>query len=206
VVALAVAALLVAERHGSRAGVWWAKPIASSAFVAAAIAAGALETAYGTAILAGLCLSWLGDVLLIPSDRPSVFLCGMGSFLLGHVAYAVAFVERGVSTGALLPLGLMMTAGAVLALTWLRPHLAGEMKLAVPAYVTVISIMVVSAIATHWASANVWIALGAVGFTISDVAVARDRFISPGFVNRAWGLPLYYAAQLALAWSIVAEH
>jgi hypothetical protein len=29
--------------------------------------------------------------------------------------------------------------------------------------------------------------------------VARDRFVSHQFVNRAWGLPLYYAAQLLLA-------
>ena len=29
--------------------------------------------------------------------------------------------------------------------------------------------------------------------------VARDRFIAPGFANAAWGLPLYYGAQLVLA-------
>jgi uncharacterized membrane protein YhhN len=39
-------------------------------------------------------------------------------------------------------------------------------------------------------------ALYAVAFALS---VARDRFVVPGFVNRAWGLPLYYAAQLVLA-------
>lgn len=39
-------------------------------------------------------------------------------------------------------------------------------------------------------------------FWCSDLAVARDRFIAPGFVNRLWGLPLYYAAQVAFAWSV----
>jgi len=34
--------------------------------------------------------------------------------------------------------------------------------------------------------------------------VVRDRFVSTGFVNRLWGLPLYYAAQLIIAWSIKA--
>jgi len=29
--------------------------------------------------------------------------------------------------------------------------------------------------------------------------VARDRFVRHQFSNRAWGLPLYYAAQLLLA-------
>jgi len=40
---------------------------------------------------------------------------------------------------------------------------------------------------------------GAVLFWLSDLAVARDRFVRPGFVNPLVGLPLYYAAQLLLA-------
>ena len=47
------------------------------------------------------------------------------------------------------------------------------------------------------------IPVGAVMFTASDIAVVRDRFVAPGFVNRLWGLPLYYAAQLIIAWSIM---
>ena len=39
----------------------------------------------------------------------------------------------------------------------------------------------------------------AVAFYLSDVSVARDRFVAPGFGNRIWGLPLYYAAQLLFA-------
>jgi hypothetical protein len=41
--------------------------------------------------------------------------------------------------------------------------------------------------------------LGAVMFYASDLSVARDRFVKRGFLNRVWGLPLYYAAQLVLA-------
>jgi hypothetical protein len=43
------------------------------------------------------------------------------------------------------------------------------------------------------------ILLGAGLFYVSDLAVARDRFIAPGFANAAWGLPLYYGGQLVLA-------
>ena len=39
-------------------------------------------------------------------------------------------------------------------------------------------------------------------FYLSDLAVARDRFVSPGLVNRICGLPLYYAAQILFAVSI----
>jgi len=43
---------------------------------------------------------------------------------------------------------------------------------------------------------------GAALFFVSDLAVARDRFVAPGFANRLWGLPAYYAGQLLIAWSI----
>ena len=43
------------------------------------------------------------------------------------------------------------------------------------------------------------VAVGALAFTASDVAVARDRFVKREFLNRAWGLPLYYGAQLLIA-------
>jgi len=50
-----------------------------------------------------------------------------------------------------------------------------------------------------------WVRLaGAVTFYVSDLSVARDRFLAPGFVNRLWGLPLYYGAQLLLAGSVTA--
>jgi hypothetical protein len=41
----------------------------------------------------------------------------------------------------------------------------------------------------------------AVAFYLSDVSVARDRFVAPGFGNRIWGLPLYYGAQVLFALS-----
>ena len=43
---------------------------------------------------------------------------------------------------------------------------------------------------------------GAVLFAVSDISVARDQFVRPAFINRLWGLPLYYAAQLLLAGSV----
>ena len=47
--------------------------------------------------------------------------------------------------------------------------------------------------------------MGAIGFYLSDLSVARDRFVVSAFVNRLWGLPLYYAAQVALGWSVHVE-
>ena len=44
--------------------------------------------------------------------------------------------------------------------------------------------------------------VGAVCFMASDVAVARDRFVVRSVANRLWGLPLYYFAQLLMAWTV----
>jgi hypothetical protein len=45
-------------------------------------------------------------------------------------------------------------------------------------------------------------AAGAVLFYVSDLAVVRQVFVVPGSADWLWGLPLYYLAQLLLAWSV----
>jgi uncharacterized membrane protein YhhN len=67
--------------------------------------------------------------------------------------------------------------------------------------------MVVGAIAAYRAGAlpdpqRTRLLAGAALFFVSDLAVARDRFVAHGFANRLWGLPAYYAGQLLIAWSI----
>ena len=50
--------------------------------------------------------------------------------------------------------------------------------------------------------APILIAVGAIAFTISDLFVARERFVQTGFANGAIGLPLYFGSQLLLAYSV----
>ena len=189
----------MAERRGSQRGKWLAKPVASAAFVAAALASGALESAYGRLVLLGLGLCLVGDVLLIPLRRPAVFRAGVFAFLAGHVAYTVAFLTQPLDRGWLvagvtgLGLALFVVWG------WLQPRLEPSMRGAVAAYLLVIGGMASFALAFTGAGGPATVAIGALAFTASDVAVARDRFVQEGFLNRAWGLPLYYAAQLLIA-------
>lgn len=197
--ALAAGALLVAERRESQAGKWLTKPIASFAFIGVALASGASVTGYGQLILLGLVLCLLGDVLLIPEDRPGVFRLGVFAFLCGHVAFAAAFLTQPLDGRWL------GTAAVVLALVlwrvwrWLGPHLPADMRVPVQAYFAVIASMTALACAVTGAGGTPLVALGAIAFTASDIAVARDRFVRHGFTNRAWGLPLYYFAQVLLA-------
>ena len=195
--AACVAALLVAEYRGSRLGVWLAKPAAAACFVAAALAFGALDSLYGRVLLAGLVLSLCGDVLLIPHAMPRAFQAGVAAFGLGHVAFLAAFALRFESAA----LAALCAVAAALALwrvfPWLRPHLPADMVVPVYAYMGVISAMLVAAAGA--APSSVLIFVGAAMFYVSDLAVARARFVASGFANSAWGLPLYFAAQLVLA-------
>lgn len=197
--AVAVAGLLWAEYRRSRTGLWLTKPVASLAFIWAGVAAGALDSSYGQLMLLGLVLCLLGDLLLIPHDRPAVFRAGVFAFLAGHVAYSVAFITRPLD-----PFGL--AAGAVLlavvvggSLSWLAGSLPRDMAWPVRIYMVVIGVMATLACGVSAAGGPWAVAAGALAFTASDLSVARDRFVQHEFLNRAWGLPLYYAAQLLLA-------
>ncbi len=197
----AVGALLVAERRESQAGKWLAKPVASAAFMAVAVYSGALHSDFGRLILLGLGLCLLGDVLLIPLGRVAVFRAGVLAFLAGHVAFAAAFLTQPRSPSWLTVAVVALAVALGSAWRWLSPSLPTDMRLPVQAYFLVIGGMTALACAVTGAGGPSSVAAGAIAFTASDISVARDRFVQPGFANRAWGLPLYYLAQVLLALS-----
>jgi len=202
--AAAVIGLLHAERTGDAKMKKIFKPLASLAFILASIAAGALETTFGVAILAGLILCAIGDILLLSKAAPA-FLAGMGAFAAGHAAYIAAFANGGLSIGPAALTGAI--AGLVLSIFVVKSLWAGlgSFRAPVIGYCIIISIMVASSLA-HWAAApdtqNLRLAVAAGTFALSDVSVARDRFGAENFLNRLWGLPLYYAAQCLFAVSV----
>lgn len=197
----ALAGLLVAEARGLRLLAFVCKPLASAGFVGAALAAGASETSYGRMVLAALVLSWIGDVLLL-SQRSGPFLGGLGAFLLGHVAFGAAFVLRGVDPAWSLAALAVLVLPALVVDRWLLPHVPASLKVPVRAYVVVITLMLALAVGTRGEGATWLIPAGALAFYLSDLSVARDRFLRETLVNQLWGLPMYYAAQLLLAASV----
>lgn len=175
------------------------KMVASSAMIAVAVAVSAADTTFGKIMLAGLVLSWLGDLFLTYNGR-GPFVAGLVAFLAGHVAYTVAFAERGFGDTLYLPVLALLVVPIPIA-AWLMPHVPRELKGPVVAYMIVITLMLAAAVSTDAASPDLRIPLGALAFYLSDIGVARDRFASPGFVNRLIGLPLYFGGQLLLAWA-----
>ncbi len=192
-----VAALLVSEYRALRLGVWIMKPAAAACFVAAALSFGALDTGYGRVVLSGLVLSLCGDVALIPRGKPRVFQAGVAAFGLAHVAYLVAFGLRFESAGRAALCAALAGLALLRVFPWLDPHLPKDMVIPVRAYMLIISAMLVAAAGAS--PSDPAILLGAAMFYVSDLAVARDRFVSSSFANGVWGLPLYFGAQLVLA-------
>lgn len=196
-----VGALLAAERAGRPVLAGSVKTVASGCFIALALALGALSTTYGVIVLVALVLSALGDVALA-FDRRTAFMVGLGCFLLAHIAFSVAFAQVPLSMVALTWSAAAMALVGAFSLRWLWPHLGAGFKVPVLAYVVAIMLMCALAIAFGVATGR-WVpAVGALLFAASDLAVARQAFVTPTFLNQAWGLPTYYVAQLLMAWSV----
>jgi uncharacterized membrane protein YhhN len=189
--------LVLAEFRGEKALVKVFKPLASACFVIISIDSGALRSTHGWIVLAGLVFSWFGDVFLISKER-RFFFAGLLSFLLAHFAFIVAFFFRGVEFSyffGVLP-GLLVAAALVY--RWIEPKLDGLDK-PVVLYMTIISTMVAAAVGNLHNMAGPGLAAGAFLFFLSDVCVARERFVESAFINKAIGLPAYYAGQVLIA-------
>lgn len=195
---VATVALLFAERAGSRRLIWIFKPIAALGFVLTAYAQGALAHPPGQALFAGAVLGAIGDVFLIRKEDKRWFLFGLVAFLFGHLGYVASFALRGVEAGATATAFALLLLPAALVVRWLWPR-AGRLRVPVLAYILVITAMMAAAIGAVRAGATPMIALGAGMFYLSDLCVARERFVAPGFVNKLVGQPLYFGGQLVLA-------
>jgi uncharacterized membrane protein YhhN len=149
--------------------------------------------------VAALVLSMLGDIfLMLPRD---LFVAGLASFLLAHVAYVVGLRLHGGSSAewALAALGVVVV-DSVLARPILVAVRCGHRDLIGPvvAYMVVISAMVSAAAATGVALAMV----GAALFFTSDTLIAWNRFVR----TRRW-MPLaiivtYHLGQTGLVLSL----
>lgn len=85
---------------------------------------------------------------------------------------------------------------------WLLPRVPAQMKLPVTVYTLVITGMLLCAGLSAGLPAAQLIIVGAWGFAISDLAVARRQFVHPSRWNGLWGTPLYFLSQMLLAASI----
>jgi uncharacterized membrane protein YhhN len=135
-------------------------------------------------LLAALTFSWIGDIILLFTDRGEIyFVFGLIAFLISHVVYIITFSKqlkiRNRKNKAVFWIGV--TAIIVYLLTMLAillPSL-GDLKIPVFVYALVISTMLLFAFKGFliWKEpANWYILLGAIIFVSSDSILAFDKF------------------------------
>ncbi|OFZ16186.1 MAG: hypothetical protein A2X86_13175 [Bdellovibrionales bacterium GWA2_49_15] len=190
--------LLVAEKKQWTLGIWLFKTSASFSFVALAWAHQALlKGPYGWCILSAVIFCMIGDILLIPHEK-KYFMMGVGAFLLGHLGFLAAFFSSFASFNLwwLLLAVLAEVCFIFFIMRWPWAEIPKELFIPVNIYIVVISAMVAVAASGVGAGASRTTLLAAVMFFISDISVARHQFRARVFMNKLWGLPLYYGAVL----------
>ena len=202
---LAVAAVDWAAVHaGSKRIEYVAKPGCMLFLIAAALTLDPVDGAARSALVVALVLSTLGDVFLMLPGRqpdtpgPNLFVAGLASFLVGHIAYVVGFVLEGVEPGGLalgtVPVVLVVATVGRRVVAAVRRGDEPELATPVTAYVAVISAMLLCAFGTVDGRAMV----GACLFAGSDSLIAWERFVR----TRPWGrlviIVTYHLAQALL--------
>jgi uncharacterized membrane protein YhhN len=210
VVALVAGLLAVLSAPWALATPWLnflCKPIATAALIALAWPRGRGWPWQRAWVLAGLALSWCGDVALLWPERG--FLPGLVSFLLAHLAYLLAFTRRSDTTHG--PVGARfmaqwapflafgVVAAAVLSHLW--PGVPPALRVPVVVYVVALASMAAQA-AVLWRQGQAragGLALGGALFVASDALLATNKFAGPLPFSSLWVLATYWPAQWCIA-------
>jgi len=138
-----------------------------------------------------------------PRGSKDLFIPGLVSFLVGHVAYVIG-LGYGHRSWPLTGVGLVVVGlGVALVLPRLLPGARAQAPELVPpvvVYVCVISLMVVAA----WGSEVAWAVVGATLFYVSDATLAWNRFVEERPNGRIAVMVTYHLGQIGLALSLLA--
>lgn len=176
------------------------KPLTMVVLIAATVVANPVVSGPARGwMVAGLVCSLLGDVFLMLEDH---FVEGLASFLVGHVAYVVGLWQLGVDlprfvAGLVLVAVLMATVGRMIVAGAKRT----DARLGVPvaAYISVISLMMASAIGT-----GIWVAIVGAGlFYVSDAVIGISRFVKDFRFSRLVVMTTYHLGQIGLVLALV---
>ena len=158
----------------------------------------------------GLFFSWIGDILLMYSEKAEIyFMLGLGAFLIAQVNYVLAFLNEARGKNGLVKtkpwLALPVLAYGAWFVWKLYPGL-GDLLIPVVVYATVLMFMLIAAINRGGAvlprSASLVI-IGALFFVASDSVLAYGKFIEAFSYHRLVVMSTYGVAQFALTWGMV---
>lgn len=161
----------------------------------------ASPSAYSYLILSGLCLSLLGDILvMLPGNK--FIKQGLLAFLVGYLLYILAF-SRNIRIVSFLPFMLILALGAVVYL-YLYGRL-DKMRVPVLIYVFVISIMAWLAINRYLNfldQKSLFVMVGGILLLFSESIWGINKFRKQFWFAEILILGTYFPAQLLFALSI----
>ncbi len=195
-----VAGMLWGEWTHRRAVYGLFKMLGAALFLAVAFRYGLNLEGQNGWFQAGFVAAAIGDAFLISSDK-KMFKIGILAFLLGHVLYMVGVwgLPRDFSTLRLLGLsGVVLFTVIVIGFLWKK--LSPSFRPLVSGYILVLSSLMALTSISHPMMDSWGPFFWSITFAASDLCVARNRFIQESPWNRVVGLPLYFGAQLYLAW------
>lgn len=182
---------IYAETTGNLPLVWLTKPVLMPVLlVLFLLNAGKNPSKERLFFAVALVFSLGGDVFLM-FKKEEFFIFGLGSFLLGHLAYILSFSGRirdaRVSTGEKVLTALPFVAFVVAFLAYMYPYITAQPKtepLLAPVcvYASVIGLMGFTAVLRRkgvspqgfW-----WVLGGALLFIVSDSCIALNMFVAP---------------------------
>ncbi|GAA1415498.1 membrane protein [Glutamicibacter uratoxydans] len=184
-----------------------AKPLTMLLMAVAAVFAGMLGSTAGVWFAAGMALGLFGDIALL-GRKEAHFMAGLGSFLLGHIAYLVSLSMLLAPKWQMAAIAAGIVVLAVLlmrkALTKLWKDFGAGLGISCIVYATTIALMVLLA----WLTGSWICGIGASIFMASDSllssGIARRGFESDSPRERTIVMITYHVGQGLLAAGIIA--
>lgn len=178
-----------------------AKPLVMILLIGVALAIDTNDNVSRGVVVSALGASLVGDVVLMtPGAR---FELGLFSFLVAHVLYVFAFIDRVQLVPAAVATGLVLVAAGMIVPPTVKSVRSQShfLAAAVVAYMLALSATAVSA-----ASSGILIAaLGGAAFFVSDALLGWGRFVGPTPGGRKLVMITYHIGQLGLVtWLAVA--
>lgn len=200
-------ATIAADWQRRRPVFYLLKPLTTLLIMALAWTALAAVPDYRFWIVLALVFCLVGDIALMSNQRMA-FVAGLGSFLLGHLLFIAAFVQRGPLALASLDVLIWFAAVVFLLaalgyLRWLLPR-TGRLRPAVVLYASVLAAVVLSALARagHDETFGAQLVLfAALLFAVSDATLGYRRFVRAPVWGQALTLCTYYSAIGLFAWA-----
>lgn len=178
---------LLSVAVGSEKGQWIFKPLIMVVLGFYYYQGAAKNNTSANSVMAAILFSFLGDVsLMFQGENEIYFMGGLGSFMLAHVCYIIAYYQhKHVKEDAGLngiqkfrfALPIVLAGTGLIAI--LFAHL-GALKIPVTIYAIVLIVMVLQALFRYGYTNAVsfwYVLVGALLFMISDAMIAINKFL-----------------------------